>query len=194
MGRQRAPRFQLPDSCSQWGGACEGCSGAGPGLADQAAINPDSVLQPRPQTGHVPLRRQVVSGHQQTCSGCPWQQTCSGCPWHRCGLACCQMQVGAEGKAAQAAETPAAPRDRGDLGVPRQPPATGSQGLILKCRFPTPPGRLGQSPGFSVSVASQRPTCGRCLPCCLQGPGQPQGLGPRPFCRGPFLVLLAPGS
>lgn len=93
------------------------------------------------------------------------QQTCSGCPWHRCGLACCQVEVGAEGKAAQAGETPAAPRDRGDREVPRQPPATGSQGLTLKCRFPNPPRRLGQSPGFSVFVAfpNTQPVGGACL-------------------------------
>ena len=92
------------------------------------------------------------------------RQTCSGCPWHRCGLASCQMEVGAEGKAAQAGETPAAPRDRGDREVPKQPPATRSQGLILKCRFPNPPGRLGQSPGICVcSFPTAQPVGSACL-------------------------------
>lgn len=154
----------------------------GPALA--LLIRP-TALQPHPQVGHVLLSRQVVSSRaRQT-----W------CPWHCCGFASCQV----EGKVAQAGETPAPPCDRGRPEVPTQPPATLLQPdprAFQNAESSTLQGRLGQSPGISVFAASQPSTCGQGLPCGLQGLAQPQGLGPQPsrLCRGPLLVLLAPGS
>lgn len=142
-----------------------------------------TILQPRPQMGHVLLSRQVVSNRaQQT-----W------CPWHCCGFASCQVA----GKAAQAGEAPAPPCDRGRPEVPTQPPAT-----LLKpdprahSRMQSPPpsrGGWGRARNQCICCFQ---TCGQGLPCSLQGPAQPQGLGPQPsrLYRGPLLVLLAPGS
>lgn len=142
---------------------------------------PPTVLQPRPQMGHVLVRRQVVSSRaQQT-----W------CPWHCCDFASCQVA----GKEAQTGETPAPPYDRGHPEVPTQPPATLLQpdprGSFQNAKSPTLQGRLGQSPGVSVFAASQ--PVGRACLAASRGQTSLKVLGPslRVYTEAP---TCAPGS
>lgn len=177
-GRQRAPGFQHPDSCSQWGRAREGCSGAGPGLADPSdrpAAPPTSGSRASKQTG----------GEQQSSA----DVVSVALLW------LCLLPSGGEGGTGRR--------------KPQHLPVTGDvqrspRSHLPHCcnqipghsRMQSPPpsrGGWGRAQESACLLLPNPQPVGRA---CLAVLGKPQGLGPQPsrLCRGPLLVLLAPGS